>query len=182
MSDSDPFAFAPVPVRARRDGWTPERQRKFVDLLLAGCGPSEAAAAVGKTKQTAFALRGRPGAESFRAAWDSAVAHARRRRFAAPPGSAASRGMESVLVPRFYRGRLVSVERRVTSGGMMRLLAQLDRWAAKTPVPPPGAPSFDELVDLLAPREEAPPRRRRRAGDRASLDARFGREGEDGGY
>ena len=38
----DPFAFAPVPVRARKDGWTPERQRRFVDLLVAGCGPSEA--------------------------------------------------------------------------------------------------------------------------------------------
>jgi hypothetical protein len=180
MPDSDPFAFTPVPVRGRSDGWTPERQRRFVDLLLAGCGPSEAAAAVGMTKQTAFALRRRPGAESFRAAWDAAVAFARERRFAARPPSAASRSRQGVLVPRFYRGRLVAVERRATSGGMMRLLAQLDRWAAKPQDPALGRLGLDDLLDMIAPKTEQPKRRRRAAGDRAALDARFRRG--SGGY
>jgi hypothetical protein len=172
-SGPDPFAFTAVPIRARRDGWTAERQRRFVDLLVAGCGPSEAAAAVKMSKQSAFVLRDRPGAESFAAAWDAAVDFARGRRFAAHPASLASRDRDGVLVPRFYRGRLVAVERRRTSGGMMRLLAQLDRWAGKRNGSGlGGGPSFDELLDLLAPTEATPKRRRRRTrSDRAALDA-----------
>ena len=174
----DPFAFDPVPVRARKDGWTAERQRKFVALLAAGCGPSEAAVAVGMTRQSAFVLRERAGAASFAAAWDAAVAFARRRRFAAHPKGVAQRAREGVLVPRFYRGRLVAVERRATSGGMMRLLAQLDGWAAKAEAVAAGAPSFDEILDLIAPRPPAPKRRRRSKSSRAALDARFGKSVE----
>jgi hypothetical protein len=170
---ADPFAFAPVPVRARADGWTPERQRRFVDLLVAGCGPSEAAAAVGMSKQSAFKLRNRPGAEGFAAAWDSAIDFAVGRRAAARPPGDFERGVEGVLVPRFYRGRLVSVERRVSTGSLVRLLAQLERWKPKIGDPDHGAPSFDELLDAIAPRPPAPRRRRPRA-DRDALDRRFG--------
>ncbi|HEX8191845.1 MAG TPA: hypothetical protein VF552_03010 [Allosphingosinicella sp.] len=171
---ADPFAFTPVPVRARRDGWTPERQRRFVDLLVAGCGPSEAAQAVGKSKQSAFVLRGRPGAESFAAAWDAAVEFAQGRRGAAQPPGDHKRAVEGVLVPRFYRGRLVSVERRFPHGSLVRLLAQLDRWKPRVGDAGHGAPSFEELLDALAP--PAPvPRRRRPPADRHALDRRFGR-------
>lgn len=174
MSESHPFDFTPVPLRVRRDGWTPERQRRFVDLLASGCGPSEAAQAVGKTKQTAFALRVRPGAEGFCAAWDAAVEYARQRRIAALPSCAAKRALAGVLVPRFYRGRLVSVERRVSDGGLIRLLAQLDRWSAKHPDPLVGELGLDELLDLIAPRAEPPKRRPRRSGSsREDLDAKF---------
>lgn len=178
----DRFAFAPVPVRARRDGWTPARQRRFVDLLVAGAGPSEAAAAVGMSKQSAFALRARPGAQSFAAAWDAAVDFACRRR-AAARGSRDDdyrRGVEGVLVPRFYRGRLVSIERRVFSGSLIRLLAQLERWERWIGDPDHGAPSLDELIDAIAP--PAPkPRRRRAPASREALDRRF-RRGDGYGY
>jgi len=30
---SSPALFDPVPVRYRRDGWTPEKQREFVEAL-----------------------------------------------------------------------------------------------------------------------------------------------------
>jgi hypothetical protein len=58
---------------------------------------------------------------------------------------------------------------------MMRLLAQLDRWAASAEERAAGAPSFDELLDLIAPRPPAPKRRRRTKSSRAALDARFGK-------
>ncbi|HEX8527508.1 hypothetical protein [Allosphingosinicella sp.] len=172
MTDPDPFDFTPVPVRARRDGWTPDRQRRFIHFLAAGCGPTEAARAVGMTRQTAFALRGRPGAESFAAAWDSAVAFARQRRFDSSPRSASAQAFEGVLVPRFYRGRLVSVERRFPSAPLIRVLAQLDRWAEKPRSAGGGDLSFDELLDMLAPRA-APLRRRRRPSSREELDDLF---------
>lgn len=169
----DPFAFTPVPVRPRKDGWTLSRQRRFVDLLVAGCGPSEAAVAVQMTKQSAFALRRRAGAASFAAAWDAAVAFAEGQRSAARPQGSYARAVEGVLVPRFYRGRLVSVQRRFCSGSLVRLLAQLDRWSPMAGAGP-DAPSFEELLDAIAPPVPAPKRRRQRS-EREALDRRFGR-------
>jgi hypothetical protein len=162
-----------VPLRARKDGWTEERQRRFVLLLAAGCGPTEAAAAVGMSKQSAFGLRRREGAQSFAAAWDSAAAYAERRRAAAARRKGDhARGVEGVLVPRFYRGRLVSIERRVFNGSLIRLLAQLDAWAPMIGDPDHGSPTFDELLDMIAPPPPEPPRRRP-AADGDALDRRF---------
>lgn len=169
MSDSHPFDFTPVAVRARRDGWTADVQARFIELLAAGCGPSEAAAAVGKSKQTAYALRTRPGAESFAAAWDAACAYAQGQRVAAAPPRAVRQALDGVLVPRFYRGRLVSVERRYPSGGLVRALAQLDRWAEKPRTRGGEELSFDQLLDLIAPRPK-PPKRKRSGRGRTGLD------------
>lgn len=73
------LAFTPVPVRPRRDGWTAARQQGFIlRLALAGC-VARAAQAVGKTRMSAYRLRGRPGAESFAAAWDTALGWGRGR-------------------------------------------------------------------------------------------------------
>lgn len=74
--------FTPVPLRARNDGWSPELQLTFIRLLAAGARPGQAARALGKNRQNAYALRNRPGADSFRAAWDAAVAAARTARTA----------------------------------------------------------------------------------------------------
>ena len=71
MTDSPPFT--PVPVTHRRDGWTPERQRAFIDAL-SQCGEvATAARAAGMSPKSAYALRKRPGSDSFAAAWDEAV-------------------------------------------------------------------------------------------------------------
>ena len=86
------------------------------------------------------------------------------------------RGVEGVLVPRFYRGRLVSFDRRVSTGSLLRVLAQLERWAPMIGDPDHGAPTFDELLDAIAPPEPPPPRRRPPA-DRNALDRRFGEDG-----
>jgi len=107
-----PFlAFTPAPVRARRDGWTPDRQRRFILHLARGCGVDEAARLVGRSRQTAYALRARARAEGFAGAWDAAIDFAAQVRAGAAaganlPGGFAGMG-DQVLVPRFYRGRLV---------------------------------------------------------------------------
>ncbi len=51
------LAFAPVPRRARRDGWTPERQRRYVLALAATGQGGGAAALVGMGPQSACAAR-----------------------------------------------------------------------------------------------------------------------------
>ncbi len=74
--------FRPVPIRPRRDGWTPSLQRGFVLELARGAGPDEAARKLGRSRQTAYALRRRPGAASFAAAWDAAADFAAQARLA----------------------------------------------------------------------------------------------------
>jgi len=66
--------FDPVPVRARKDGWTPERQREFIRLLHVTRNIGKAARTVGMSRRSAYRLRDKPGAESFAAAWDAAFA------------------------------------------------------------------------------------------------------------
>ena len=58
-----PPEFTPVPLRARRDGWTPERQYAYV-VALAEFGMAAGGAAVGMTGR-ALRLRRRPGAAPF---------------------------------------------------------------------------------------------------------------------
>jgi hypothetical protein len=64
--------FIPVPVRPRRDGWTPVLQIRFVIGIARGLSPAKAAARIGKTRQSAQALRRHPQGRSFAAAWDAA--------------------------------------------------------------------------------------------------------------
>jgi hypothetical protein len=66
--------FTPVPRQyERHDGWTPERQRGFIEAL-ADTGSVEAACkAVDMSQAGAYNLRRQPGAESFRAAWTAAL-------------------------------------------------------------------------------------------------------------
>lgn len=103
-----PPAFTPVPVRPRHDGWTPGRQVAFLHAL-AECGNVDAACRqVGMSQQSAYALRSRPDAVSFRQAWLIALDHGIGRL----ADNAMTRAMEGVVVPVFYKGEQVG-ERRV---------------------------------------------------------------------
>ena len=63
----------PVPIRARIDGWTPDRQRAFIEAL-ADCGIiREAAARVGMSEKSVARLRRRDDAAAFRTACDRAL-------------------------------------------------------------------------------------------------------------
>lgn len=141
--------FTPVPVRARRDGWTPVLQRRFILNLARGMGVGQAARALGRSRQTAYALRGRPGGEDFARAWDAALEFARR--MDAMPRSPHSSigGIEEIWVPRYYRGRLVGFVVREDVRGAMRRLGQLDRIAEWPGRPDPAAPDFETLLDMI---------------------------------
>lgn len=68
-----------VPVRPRRDGWTPERQSVFLAVLAeTGC-VSHACATVGKSAQSAYRLRRRADAAAFDRARDQALVFASQR-------------------------------------------------------------------------------------------------------
>jgi len=147
--------FDPVSVRARRDGWTAARQRCFILNLARGMGVTEAAAHVGRSRQTAYALRERPGAGTFAAAWDTAVDFAARARRMSRPLGASRGGIETVLVPRFYRGRLIGFVQREDLSGAMRTLAALDRAAERIGEVDLDDPAVTALFEMLNARDEA---------------------------
>lgn len=107
--DDDPLAFVPVPTeRLRHDGWTPQRQRQFVEALAVMGVVARAAQAVGMSAAFAYALRRRPGAEDFASAWDVALTMGRERAYE----QAVSRAITGIVTPRYYKGRLVGTHHR----------------------------------------------------------------------
>ena len=98
-------------------------------LVARGHSVDEAARALGHSRQSAYALRGRKGADEFARAWVSAQALGRAvwqaKRSSPTPDLAYA--FETMLVPRFYRGRLVGFVQRKDNAAALRALADLDR-------------------------------------------------------
>jgi hypothetical protein len=131
MQLPDFLRFTPVPLRAQHNGWAAALQLRFIVALARGASVDEAARTVGKTRQSAYDLRKKSGAESFAAAWDSALAFARTVDAAGGSRVPGEGVIETILVPRYYRGRLVGFVQREDLAGAMRLLGRLDRLAEK---------------------------------------------------
>lgn len=92
--------FVPVPRRYRHDGWTPERQKAFVETLAdTGC-VDRAARMVNIAQTNCYELRRAPGAEQFRRAWDAALDFGVKRL----KDIAFQRAIEGQLVPVFVAG------------------------------------------------------------------------------
>jgi hypothetical protein len=71
----DPSAYDWVPVlrKPRADGWSPDRQRAFIEHLADSGSVSTAAHSVGMSARSAQKLRRSPGAEGFDRAWTAAM-------------------------------------------------------------------------------------------------------------
>ena len=65
--------FHPVPLVRRADGWTVERQVRFIGYLAQTRSVAAAARAVSMGRESAYRLRKRAGAAGFAAAWDAAL-------------------------------------------------------------------------------------------------------------
>ena len=78
----DILDFAPVPRRARADGWKPEHQRAFIAALAITGSPRIGARTIGKHQFGAESLRKARGGKSFAEAWDAALDIARERELA----------------------------------------------------------------------------------------------------
>lgn len=124
-------AFTPVPLRPRRDGWSPVRQAEFLGLLAQTRCVSKAAALVGKSRESAYRLRGKAGAEEFAAAWDAILG---------VPGAADIKGCAKVTLesliqqirqdryrPILRGGRYVATIKKPDNSALLALLGRLDR-------------------------------------------------------
>jgi hypothetical protein len=117
-----PLDFDPVPLRYRRDGWTPERQSGFIRALAETACVEEASRRVGMSASGAYDLRQRMDAQSFRFAWDAALDMAVLRM----SDAAISRSIHGVPVPHYYKGELVGEHRRFDERLTMWLLRYRD--------------------------------------------------------
>lgn len=99
---TDLLAFEPVPSASNRhDGWTPEKQKRFIHELSRIGLVSAAARAVGMSPKSAYALLKRAPEESgFARAWDAALAEGEER----ARSTAIDRALDGVDVPYFYGG------------------------------------------------------------------------------
>ncbi len=114
------LALDPVPLRPRDDGWTPARQRAFLEAL-ASCGSVAAAARrVGMSRESAYALRRRSDARGFAQAWDAA------RLLAAEHlvDLAWDRAVQGEVRPLVYHGEVVGEVRHYDNRLLLGLIAQ----------------------------------------------------------
>ena len=79
--DLDPadFDWVPVKRKPRADGWTIDRQQRFIEMLADTGSVTQAALEVGLSASSAYRLRRLPEASGFATAWDIAVQTASRR-------------------------------------------------------------------------------------------------------
>ena len=129
MDLPDFLRFTPVSLRRTHNGWSPEQQRDFILALARGATVRQAASRLGFSRQSAYMLRRKSGAESFATAWDRAIDFARDARVANRHSYGMGGEIESLLIPRFHAGRLIGFVQRLDYQGALRILRQLDRIA-----------------------------------------------------
>lgn len=112
-------AFTPVPRKGQRhDGWTPERQRAFIEALADTGSVHAACKAVDMSQPGAYYLRRQPGAEQFRAAWQKALDLGVQR----IEDVAMDRALNGVDEPLYSYGKLVGTRRRYNDRLLMFML------------------------------------------------------------
>lgn len=140
------LAFTPVPVKARHDGWTVERQKWFIlRLALSGC-VSVAARGVGMTRRSAYRLLDRPGSESFAAAWAKALGWGQDRTL----DKSLERSLAGEVVPIVRDGRVVGERHRFDNRLSFAVLNALDRRAESRFGRVDPAAVFHAALDALA--------------------------------
>lgn len=152
MNDSttrQPLPFTPVPGRVRRDGWTPERQVRFIEALSQAGIVTAAARAVGMSAKSAYALLRRAGPDSgFTHAWCAALD----RGYYEALMVALRDGVEGQRVPVFFGGRQVGEYRRFNTSlalAALRAAAAREEKACSTTCPSARADPTQRLHSAL---------------------------------
>lgn len=74
--DPAEYRWVPVRRRPRTEGWTEEKQRRFIEVLADTGLVADAAKAVGMSRESAYRLRRAGHGAAFARAWDAARHHA----------------------------------------------------------------------------------------------------------
>ncbi len=165
-SSATPFA-----ARATRsDGWTPDRQRRFLEAIAEGHTVGDACALVGLSPASAYALRRRAVGASFRLGWDAASLLARDR----IADTLLARAIDG-QTETYTRGDTVFTRHRYDNRLAAAMLARLDKRADETPGPVHQAArlvaqEFDAFLDMVE-RDDGPARTGLFLGARAASDS-----------
>ncbi len=143
---TDPLpTYAPVVLAPRRNGWTADRQRRFLATLAETGRVALACAEVGLTARSAYRLRHHPQGKAFAQAWDTAVLCGTNRLLAIAIERATVGGVREV----WRDDKLVSQTRAPSDSLLMFLLRNF----AQHHFAPRGP--FSRTSDRVAPAEAA---------------------------
>ena len=159
--DPADYRWVPVRRRPRYDGWTEEKQRRFIEVLADTGLVSAAAKAVGMSREGANRLRRSPHGAAFARAWDAARHHAG----GVIEDIAFERALEGVEHKVYdVWGEVVTTKRVYIDRLLMFLLRHLkpERYAAAAAAPAaaPPAPREAEVeacLRAMEPQLPAPP-------------------------
>lgn len=113
--------FEPVPRQTRREnGWSPARQRKFIEILSETASVRQAAMAVNMSRVSCYQLRNHPQGEEFKQAWDAALDAG----VAFLKDIAFERAVNGELEPVWQRGVIKGYKRKYSNSLLMFLLRQ----------------------------------------------------------
>jgi hypothetical protein len=126
--------FLPVPLRARADGWTAERQARFIGFFAETASVAEAARRVGMSRMAAYRLRRRAEAESFAHAWDAIVRvwqgePVQQRKVTA--SELFGRGVEGEFHIMMRRSQFIRAVRKPSNSALLRLVRRMDAAAIR---------------------------------------------------
>lgn len=147
----------PVLKKRRKDGWSPDKQRAFIEALADSGSVATAAQRVGMSESSAYRLRRSPGAEAFDRAWSAAIDAASKKLLDA----AFERALVGTDEPVFDRdGNRVGRRLRQSDRLLMFLLRAYgpDRFRDAGPdrLTAPAAPVAEALVHLYPEPPAAP--------------------------
>lgn len=163
--DRDEYRWVPVRRRPRRDGWTEEKQRRFIEVLADTGLVGQAAKEVGMSRASAYRLRRAAHAGAFARAWDLA----RERAGALIEDIAFERAIEGVEVETYdgegelsrvrtvYNDRLLTFLLRHLRPERYSAAARERRGGAWPDGQGAGDASMDEALRAMEPEPPAPP-------------------------
>ena len=124
MSTHD-TTLSPIPQTdnrraVRSDGWSLDKQAKFLRQLSATHSVTQAAQSVGMSRQSAYRLRSRLKGQAFDLAWEVAFHHS----YDVLAHAALERALNGVEVPVYYQGEKVDSYRRYDERLTVALLSR----------------------------------------------------------
>ncbi len=154
--DPADYRWVPVRRRPRLDGWTEEKQRRFIETLADTGLVGVAAKSVGMSRETAYRLRRSAHGAAFARAWDAARHHAG----GLIEDIAFERAIEGVEQDVYDGNGEVVAARLVHDNRLLKyLLSHLkpDRYGARSAEPLPAAPAIEDSLRAMEPVPPAPP-------------------------
>jgi hypothetical protein len=141
----DLSSFVSSDPATRRDGWSPERKLRFLGRLAASGNVRSACAAVGMSRETAYALRRRDAL--FARGWAAALLLARE----AGAELLADMATEGIVEEVWFRGELMGTRRRFDARLLLAHVARLDRLVEEADdAAADDAERFEEILACVA--------------------------------